>query len=46
MIAVAIESVGHRTIAPHDANLFDMGQKYADLMTRAEIQAATSRKGA
>jgi len=43
---VATDCVGDRAIAPHEANLFDMGQKYADLMTRAEIQAATSGKGA
>ena len=34
---VAIDAVGDRAIAPHEANLFDMGQKYADLMTCAEI---------
>jgi len=34
------DCVGDRAIAPHEANLFDMGQKYADLMTRAELQAA------
>jgi len=28
-----------RAIAPHEANLFDMGQKYADLMGCAEIEA-------
>lgn len=36
------DCVGDRAIAPHDANLFDMGQKYADLMTRAELEAAWS----
>ena len=34
------DCVGDRAIAPHEANLFDMGQKYADLMTRAELEAA------
>ena len=34
------DCVGDRAIGPHDANLFDMGQKYADLMTRAELEAA------
>lgn len=34
------DCVGDRAIAPHDANLFDIGQKYADLMTRAELEAA------
>ncbi len=36
---VATDCVGDRAIAPHAANLLDMGQKYADLMTRAEIEA-------
>ncbi|CAH0306941.1 isochorismatase family protein [Roseomonas sp. CECT 9278] len=36
------DCVGDRAIAPHEANLFDMGQKYADLMTRAELEAAWS----
>jgi maleamate amidohydrolase len=31
------DCVGDRAIAPHEANLFDMGQKYADLMTGEEI---------
>lgn len=34
------DCVGDRAIGPHEANLFDIGQKYADLMTRAELQAA------
>jgi maleamate amidohydrolase len=36
---VATDCVGHRAIGPHDANLFDMGQKYADLLTSDEIIA-------
>jgi hypothetical protein len=28
-------------MGPHEANLFDMGQKYADLMNVAAIEAAT-----
>jgi maleamate amidohydrolase len=36
---VAGDCVGDRAIGPHEANLFDMGQKYADLMTLAEIMA-------
>lgn len=33
--SVVIEDcVGDRAIEPHDANLFDMRQKYADVMTR------------
>ena len=39
---VATDCVGDRAIGPHEANLFDMGQKYADLMARAEIEAAFS----
>jgi maleamate amidohydrolase len=37
---VARDCVGDRAQAPHDANLFDMQQKYADLMTADEIVAA------
>ncbi|MDB5642691.1 MAG: N-carbamoylsarcosine amidase [Hyphomicrobiales bacterium] len=36
---VAVDCVGDRALGPHEANLFDMGQKYADLMTGAEIAA-------
>ncbi|WP_376100161.1 isochorismatase family protein [Roseomonas sp. CCTCC AB2023176] len=35
---VVTDGVGDRAIGPHEANLFDMGQKYADLMTRAEVE--------
>jgi maleamate amidohydrolase len=34
---VATDCVGDRAQGPHHANLFDMGQKYADLMSGAEI---------
>ena len=34
---VASDGVGDRAIGPHEANLFDIGQKYADLMTCDEI---------
>jgi maleamate amidohydrolase len=37
---VARDCVGDRAQAPHEANLFDMGQKYADLLDRDEIVAA------
>jgi maleamate amidohydrolase len=40
---VASDCVGDRAIAPHQANLFDMGQKYADLMERDEIIAALQK---
>jgi maleamate amidohydrolase len=36
---VAADAVGDRAQAPHEANLFDMGQKYADLVTVREILA-------
>jgi len=36
---VLTDCVGDRAIEPHEANLFDMGQKYADLMdSRAVIE--------
>ncbi|MEI6302136.1 MAG: isochorismatase family protein [Betaproteobacteria bacterium] len=37
---IATDCVGDRAMGPHEANLFDMGQKYADLMARDEIIAA------
>ena len=39
---VVTDCVGDRAIAPHDANLFDMEQKYADLMTSEEVIAKLS----
>ena len=36
---VATDCVGDRAQGPHEANLFDMGQKYADLMPCAAIVA-------
>jgi maleamate amidohydrolase len=36
---VVSDCVGDRAIEPHDANLFDMQQKYADVMTRDELLA-------
>lgn len=41
---VATDGVGDRAIGPHEANLFDMGQKYADLLTCDEIIAQLSGK--
>ena len=35
---VLTDCVGDRAIGPHEANLFDMGQKYADLMTIAQLR--------
>jgi len=37
---VVSDCVGDRAIGPHEANLFDMEQKYADLMTAAEVAGA------
>jgi maleamate amidohydrolase len=34
------EGGGDRALGPHEANLFDMKQKYADLMTVSEIETA------
>jgi len=34
---VARDCVGDRALGPHEANLFDMGQKYADVLDRDEI---------
>ncbi len=31
------EAVGDRHAAPHEANLFDMHAKYADVVSEAEI---------
>jgi maleamate amidohydrolase len=36
---VMTDCVGDRASGPHEANLFDMGQKYADLTTVAELRA-------
>ncbi len=37
--AVITDCCGDRALDPHEANLFDMGQKYADLMTAEEAIA-------
>lgn len=37
---VVRDCVGDRALGPHEANLFDMGQKYADIVTSAEAMAA------
>jgi maleamate amidohydrolase len=34
------DCVGDRAMAPHEANLFDMQQKYADVMDAAQVMAA------
>jgi len=38
---VVTDCVGDRAIGPHDANLFDMGQKYAILMDRDSALSVT-----
>ncbi|MCA8928989.1 MAG: isochorismatase family protein [Alphaproteobacteria bacterium] len=38
--AVVTDCCGDRALEPHEANLFDMGQKYADLLTAEEAIAA------
>ena len=40
---VARDCVGDRAMGPHEANLFDMAQKYADLLDRDEIIAELSK---
>ena len=40
---VARDCVGDRAIGPHEANLFDMAQKYADVLERDEIIAQLSK---
>ncbi len=37
---VVRDCVGDRALGPHEANLFDMGQKYADIVSSAEAIAA------
>jgi maleamate amidohydrolase len=43
---VAKDCVGDRALGPHEANLFDMGQKYADLLTAQEIISALGARPA
>jgi len=45
-VTVAKDCVGDRALGPHEANLFDMGQKYADLLTGSEVVAALKAKAA
>ena len=42
---VVSNCVGDRALGPHKANLFDMEQKYADLMTSSEIIAVLQERG-
>ena len=43
---VLTDCVGDRAIGPHEANLFDMGQKYADLKSSAEVMSHYGRADA
>jgi maleamate amidohydrolase len=40
------DCVGDRAIGPHDANLFDMQQKYAAVMTLDEAFATIEKRQA
>ena len=40
---VARDCVGDRAMGPHEANLFDMAQKYADVLDRDDIIAELSK---
>jgi maleamate amidohydrolase len=40
---VARDCVGDRAMGPHEANLFDMAQKYADVLDRDAIIAELSK---
>ena len=40
---VARDCVGDRALAPHEANIFDLEQKYADVLDRDAIVAALDR---
>jgi maleamate amidohydrolase len=39
LTVVVTDCVGDRASGPHEANLFDMGQKYADLMSLSDLMA-------
>ncbi len=43
---VLTDCVGDRAIGPHDANLFDMGQKYADLVSSQDVLGHLQRLAA
>lgn len=43
-VVVAKDCVGDRAIGPHEANLFDMGQKYADLLAGDAVAEALSAR--
>lgn len=43
---VLSDCVGDRALGPHEANLFDMRQKYAAVMPRDDAMAAVAKNGA
>ena len=43
-VIVPEECVGDRARDPHEANLFDMDAKYADVLSAEEVQAALARQ--
>ena len=43
---VVTDCVGDRALDPHRANLFDMGQKYSDLMRSSELRAILEKRAA
>jgi maleamate amidohydrolase len=44
LVVVAADCVGDRAEGPHRANLFDMEQKYADLLTAQDIRKSFLEK--
>ncbi len=42
---VVTDCVGDRSLQAHEANLFDLNQKYATLMSRDSALEATGREG-
>lgn len=43
-LVVASDCVGDRALGPHEANLFDISQKYGDLSTAAEIMGTLATR--
>jgi len=43
---VVTDCVGDRALDPHRANLFDMGQKYSDLMRASEVISILEKRAA
>jgi maleamate amidohydrolase len=41
---VVRDAVGDRDPAPHEANLFDLENKYADVMASSEVAAVLSER--